>query len=70
MPTYPYVCEQGHEFEVKQRITEPALTICGAAFEHPKLGWGTHCTAPCKRLIAPNTSFVLKGSSWEKDGYK
>jgi len=67
MPTYEYVCESGHEFEIKQSIKDGALSEC------PRLGKDHEgnevlCCSPCKRLISP-TSFVLKGSGWAKDGY-
>jgi putative FmdB family regulatory protein len=56
MPTYDYLCEKCGEYEVSQRITEPALTAC------PRCGGST------KRLLSP-TSFVLKGSGWYKTDY-
>ena len=58
MPAYDYICENGHEFTVDQRITEEALKTCGQ--------WG--CDAPCKRLIS-RTSFVLKGGGWSATNY-
>jgi putative FmdB family regulatory protein len=28
MPTYEYRCEQGHTFEVVQRMSDPPITVC------------------------------------------
>lgn len=38
MPTYVYECGECGEFEIEQRITEPALTVCA-------------CGEPVRRLI-------------------
>jgi putative FmdB family regulatory protein len=58
MPTYEYACEAcENEWEVEQRITEPALTDC------PK------CGAPKARRLISGSRFVLKGSGWYADGY-
>jgi putative FmdB family regulatory protein len=41
MPTYEYRCKKGHQFEVKQRISDDAMTkceVCGATVQrvfHP-----------------------------------
>jgi putative FmdB family regulatory protein len=56
MPTYEYVCNGGHEFEVVQSIQEGPIERC------PK------CRRICKRLIS-ESSFILKGKGWAKDGY-
>jgi len=71
LPYFEYKCDKGHEFEVKQRITDDPLTKC----EHrttisventndPK-GDGVRikqrrCTAPCRRQIS-KTNFTFKG---------
>jgi putative FmdB family regulatory protein len=55
MPTYEYVCDAGHEFELSQGMSEPAIEVC-------------KCGKKCKRLISAS-SFILKGSGWAKDGY-
>lgn len=51
MPIYEYECKKCGEFEVTQRITEPALTRCPT------------CRSKVTKLIS-NTSFQLKGSGW------
>jgi putative FmdB family regulatory protein len=50
MPIYEYRCEKCGEFELSQRITEPALQRCPT------------CKRKVRRLIS-NTSFQLKGSA-------
>jgi putative FmdB family regulatory protein len=55
MPTYVYRgVETGQEFEVQQRITEPALT------RHPETG------EPVQRVIQP-AGIVFKGSGFYKN---
>lgn len=57
MPTYVYRCKSCRkEFEVEQRITEPALTDC------------QFCEGKIERLIS-GSSFVLKGTGWYKTDY-
>ncbi len=57
MPIYEYRCDACHEeFEVTQKITEPALTAC------PK------CDGHVEKLIS-HSSFVLKGSGWYATDY-
>ncbi|HWP64910.1 MAG TPA: zinc ribbon domain-containing protein [Candidatus Limnocylindria bacterium] len=56
MPIYEYLCETCGEFEVSQRITEPALQRCPT------------CKRKVRRLIS-NTSFQLKGSGWYVTDY-
>ena len=56
MPHYAYLCKEGHEFEVEQKITDEPLDKC------------KECGAPLQRLIS-KSSFVLKGKGWERDGY-
>ncbi len=50
MPYYEYLCDEGHDVAVEQRITEDALTEC------PYVS----CDAPCRRLIS-DTNFTFKG---------
>ncbi|MGE5380052.1 MAG: FmdB family zinc ribbon protein [Methylocystaceae bacterium] len=52
MPTYDYRCEKCGAFEVKQRITEDALTVC------PTCGSEVH------RIISKNVGIVFKGSGF------
>jgi len=59
MTTYSYLCPKcGHEFDAKQRISEPPLTNCPSPA----------CDGVPKRQIQP-ASFVLLGKGWYKDGY-
>jgi putative FmdB family regulatory protein len=56
MPTYDYLCENGHRFEFDQRITEDALEKC------------IECGAPVRRLLhAPAIHF--KGSGFYSTDY-
>ena len=53
MPTYEYECPRcPRVFEVKQRITEPALVSCEV------------CGGPIHRLLSA-TPFILKGEGWD-----
>lgn len=70
MPTYVYECDEGHEVEVQQRITEDPLTECP---KRVPLGANTSllaaaCRQPCRRIIQP-AAFVLRGNDWGRDGY-
>ena len=57
MPTYEYECPKcPRTFEVRQRISEPALTTCD------------RCGGPVHRLIAP-APFILKGEGWYVTDY-
>jgi len=59
VPTYDYECLKCNKpFSAEQRIVDPPLTECP----------NKKCKGEAKRLISA-TSFVLKGSGWEKDGY-
>jgi len=70
MPWYEYICDEGHEFEVEQRITEDALDVCGViTSEGDDGGYGqVWCGAPCRRQLC-KSSFALKGGGWSGDGY-
>lgn len=53
MPIYAYRCERcGHEQDVLQKLSDPALSVC------PACGEATFA----KRLTAP--AFQLKGTGW------
>jgi putative FmdB family regulatory protein len=41
MPIYEYRCENGHSFEVMQRMTEDPVLVCGT------------CDAPVERVFHP-----------------
>ena len=57
MPTYEYQCEKCQRvFEIRQRITEPALTICEV------------CGGHVKRLLS-SAPFILKGEGWYVTDY-
>ena len=57
MPTYEYECPKcPRVFEVRQRITEPALTTCD------------RCGGPIHRLLSA-TPFILKGGGWYVTDY-
>jgi putative FmdB family regulatory protein len=57
VPTYEYQCEKCRRvFEIRQRITEPALTTCDV------------CGGAVKRLLSP-APFILKGEGWYVTDY-
>ena len=57
MPTYEYQCDRClRVFDVRQRISEPALTTCEA------------CGGNVRRLLSA-TPFILKGGGWYVTDY-
>ena len=57
VPTYEYECDKCHRiFEVRQRISEPALTT------HDQCGGAVH------RLLSA-APFILKGVGWYVTDY-
>jgi len=57
MPIYEYLCTKCRQHtEVMQRMSDPPLTKCPS------------CSGKLRKLVS-NTSFVLKGGGWYKDGY-
>ena len=57
MPTYEYECDKCREvFEIRQRISEPALTI------------HENCGGAVRRLLSP-APFILKGDGWYVTDY-
>ena len=67
MPIYEYRCEQGHTFEVMQRISDDPVASCQT------------CKAPVQRVFHPvavhfkgsgfyNTDYGTRKRSREKDG--
>lgn len=57
MPTYEYECPRcPRVFEVRQRITEPALETC------------ERCGGPVRRLLSA-APFILKGEGWYVTDY-
>jgi putative FmdB family regulatory protein len=56
MPIYEYRCEQGHNFEVMQRMTDDPLTSCST------------CEAPVQRVFHP-VAVHFKGSGFYNTDY-
>ena len=57
MPTYEYHCDGcGRDFEVKQRISEAALTTCDV------------CGGSVRRLLSA-APFILQGEGWYVTDY-
>jgi putative FmdB family regulatory protein len=56
MPIYEYKCEQGHIFEVMQRITDDPLVSCQT------------CEAPVQRVFHP-VAVHFKGSGFYNTDY-
>lgn len=56
VPIYEYKCENGHVFDVMQKMADEALTAC------------VECSAPCARVLtAPAVHF--KGSGFYNTDY-
>lgn len=59
MPMYDYLCQKcGHQFEIKQSMSDKALTIC------PK------CHQESLEKLITSNNFQLKGSGWYVTDYK
>ena len=57
MPTYEYECRKCRRvFEIRQRISEPALTVCDV------------CGGEVRRLLSA-APFILKGEGWYVTDY-
>jgi putative FmdB family regulatory protein len=56
MPIYEYRCENGHLFEVMQKIADPPVTACET------------CTAPVQRVFHP-IAVHFKGSGFYNTDY-
>ena len=56
MPIYEYRCENGHTFEVMQRMTDDPLTVCAV------------CGAPVQRVFHP-VAVHFKGSGFYNTDY-
>ena len=56
MPIYEYRCDNGHNFEVMQRMTDDTLTEC------------TICGAPVQRVFHP-VAIHFKGSGFYNTDY-
>jgi putative FmdB family regulatory protein len=57
MPTYEYRCENGHEFELFQRMSEAPVDVC------------TTCGAPAERLLSAGGGLIFKGSGFYLTDY-
>ncbi|TNE73440.1 zinc ribbon domain-containing protein [bacterium] len=58
MATYVYKREDGSTFEINQKMSEPALTVC------PTTGQDV------KRVISGGSGVLYKGSGWYVTDYK
>jgi putative FmdB family regulatory protein len=56
VPIYEYRCEQGHQFEVMQRMTDEPLASCDV------------CSAPVRRVFHP-VAIHFKGSGFHNTDY-
>jgi putative FmdB family regulatory protein len=56
MPIYEYRCENGHLFEVMQKMTDPPVTAC------------EECDAPVQRVFHP-VAVHFKGSGFYNTDY-
>jgi putative FmdB family regulatory protein len=56
VPTYEYRCEQGHQFEVTQRMSDEPLSSC------------SECSAPVRRVFHP-VAIHFKGSGFHNTDY-
>ena len=56
MPIYEYRCENGHLFEVMQKIADPPVTVCAT------------CEAPVQRVFHP-VAVHFKGSGFYNTDY-
>jgi putative FmdB family regulatory protein len=57
MPIYEYKCENGHVFDVMQKLSEDPLTTC------------VECGAPVRKVMQP-VSIAFKGSGFYSTDYK
>lgn len=58
MPTYEYRCEDGHEFEVFQKMSDDPIDVC------------PECGAPAERKISSGAGLVFRGSGFYITDYK
>ena len=57
MPIYEYKCENGHVFDVMQKLSDDPLTSC------------IECGAPVRKVLHP-VSISFKGSGFYSTDYK
>jgi putative FmdB family regulatory protein len=58
MPTYEYRCQNGHDFEVFQRMSEPPVEKC------------IHCGAAAERKLSAGAGLLFKGSGFYITDYR
>lgn len=58
MPTYDYLCEQGHRFEAFQSMKDDPLETC------------VECGAAVRRLIGPGAGFLFRGDGFYITDYR
>ena len=58
MPTYEYLCPQGHAFEVFQRISDEPGAAC------------PECGEPAQRQISAGAGFLFKGEGFYITDYR
>ncbi len=58
VPTYDYLCEQGHRFEAFQSMKDEPLKAC------------VECGAGVKRLIGPGAGFLFRGDGFYITDYR
>jgi putative FmdB family regulatory protein len=58
MPTYEYRCENGHDFEAFQKMSDDPLDTC------------PECGAPAERRISSGAGLVFKGTGFYITDYK
>jgi len=56
MPIYEYGCEEGHQFEVKQKISDVPIATCQV------------CDLPVTKLVSA-PAIMFKGSGWYVTDY-
>src|SRR5687767_11639046 len=67
MPTYEYICEKcNHQFELLQRITDQALTVC----PREKCGRKSWGKGKVKRMIVGGAGLLFKGSGFYITDYR
>ena len=57
MPIYEYKCENGHVFDVMQKLSDDPLTTC------------RECGAPVRKVLHP-VSIAFKGSGFYSTDYR
>jgi putative FmdB family regulatory protein len=57
MPIYEYKCENGHVFDVMQKLSDDPLTTC------------PECGAPVRKVLHP-VSIAFKGSGFYSTDYQ